>query len=177
MRRERHLSVPEIDEKSLKEISTRFQDEKIHEVLETEEQDQVNHSKTQSEKEYLEDYLNARRSSLAAASIANKRINARLVKSNEESYKSGGSLSTLSYLNESYEKSSIDQDETISSHQYAFVPDSDKSSRIIQVSLIMLALLTITFLSIYLVVNKIKPTIVYTNQGIFINSFKIFFFK
>lgn len=165
MRSERHLSVPEVDEKSLNEFAARIQDEKLKKALQAEEQFQINHSKLPSKDQqvYLEDYLNARRSSLAAASEANKRINACIVETNNESFKSGG---TLSYLNESFDKSSLDQDdETVSSQQFAFVPDTDKSSRIIQVSLIMLALLTIIFLSIYLVINKIKPTIIYTNQG------------
>lgn len=173
MNTERHLSVPTIDEKDVCDLTARFQDEKLREALEAEEEFQVNHSKLPSKEhqDYLEDYLNARRSSLAAANEANKRINERLVKSNNESFKSGGTLSTeatLSYLNDSYDKSSIDQDdETISSQQFAFVQGTTKakSGQLIQVSLIMLGLLTIIFLSIYLVINKIKPTIVYTAQG------------
>ena len=171
MRGERHLSVPTIDEKDVSDLAARIQDDKLREALEAEEEFQANHSKLPSREHqvYLEDYLNARRNSLAAVNEANKRINERLVKSNDESFKSGGSLSTLTYLNESYDKSaSLEQDdETIGSQQYAFMPDTteDKSIRIIQVSLIMLALLTIIFLCIYLVINKIKPTIIYTAQG------------
>lgn len=170
MRGERHLSVPTIEEKDVSDLAVRIQDDKLRQALEAEEEFQANHSKLPSKEQqvYLEDYLNARRNSLAAANEANKRINERLVKSNDESFKSGGTLSTLTYLNENYDKSSLEQDdETIGSQQYAFMPDTteDKSIRIIQVSLIMLALLTIIFLCIYLVINKIKPTIIYTAQG------------